>query len=97
MENYQKVGIMTGVIGAIIGLILLRSLGGFFVYFGGCMFVASMISVTILIPISGSGKYRETVGILVLLMGIFFNWLLIIPGVMAMRYKPKSNKPLAGI
>jgi hypothetical protein len=97
MENYQKAGIMTGVIGVIIGLILLRSLGGFFVYFGGCMFVASMVSVTILIPISGSGKYRETVGILVLLMGIFFNWLLIIPGVMAMRYKPKSNKPLAGI
>jgi hypothetical protein len=91
MENYQKAGIATGVIGVIIGLVLLRFLDGFFVYFGVCMFVASMISVTILVPVSSSGKHRKTVGIIVLLMGVFFNWLLIIPGIMAIRYRPKPN------
>jgi hypothetical protein len=49
-----------------------------------------MISVTILVPVSSSGKHRKTVGIIVLLMGVFFNWLLIIPGIMALRYKPKT-------
>jgi hypothetical protein len=94
MENYQKAGLITGIIGVVIGLVILGSLEGLFVYFGGCMFVASMISLTILTPISGSGKYRKTVGIIVLLMGVFFNWLLIIPGIMAIRYKPKSRPNL---
>jgi hypothetical protein len=83
MESYQSVGIVIGIIGIVFGL--LGSLA-----YGWLAWVA-IVSIVGIILVLVNTKHHEGVGITLIVLGILGNLLLIIPGIMACRYKPKSE------
>jgi membrane-bound ClpP family serine protease len=84
MESYQSIGIVLGVIGIILGL--LGSLAQ------GCLVWVAIISIAGIIVVLVNTKHSHNVGIVLIVLGIIGNLLLIIPGIMALRYKPEGKK-----
>jgi len=84
MESYQSISIILGIVGIIVGFIsmfAIASLG---------LWVVFVSFVGIALPLVNT-KHHEKVGIIMIVLGILGNLLLIIPGIMAIRYKPEGN------
>ena len=76
-----------GVVGLILGLvgsIAIGSLG---------LWVAFISFIGIVLPLVNT-KHHKNVGIVLIVLGILGNILLIIPGAMAIRYKPESESKI---
>ena len=86
MESYQSVGIVIGIIGIILGL------AGSFVQ--GWLAWVTIVSIVGIILVLFNPKNHKGVGITLIVLGILGNLLLIIPGIMAYRYKPESKSEI---
>jgi hypothetical protein len=76
-----------GIVGLILGLLGSISIGTL------GLWVAFISFVGIVVPLVNI-KHHEKVGIVLIILGIIGNLLLIIPGIMAIRYKPKSESEI---
>lgn len=88
MESYQSIGIVMAVVGILVGLALAvfpDPLSGFIVI---AIIFMSFIGLIISLV---NPKNHKGVGITLIIVGVIGNLLLIIPGVMAIRYKPKNS------
>ena len=95
MESYQNIGIAMGILGMILGLLVIRygiepGLGYWVtvVWLGIWIIIVSIVGVIIVLV---NTKHHQGVGITLALLGIVGNLLLIIPGIMAYRYKPEGK------
>jgi membrane-bound ClpP family serine protease len=87
MESYQSIGLLMGIAGLILGILgsaVIGSLG---------LWVAVVSFIGIVVPLVNT-KHHKNVGIVLILLGIIGNLLLIIPGAMALRYKPESESEI---
>jgi hypothetical protein len=87
MESYQSIGLLMGIAGLILGILgsaVIGSLG---------LWVAVVSFIGIVVPLVNT-KHHKNVGIVLIVLGIIGNLLLIIPGVMALRYKPESESEI---
>jgi uncharacterized protein with PQ loop repeat len=86
MESYQSIGIVMGVVGIIIAIGLgaaqVPSINGWVVV--AILFVSFIGLVISLV----NKKHHKGVGITMIILGCIGNLLLIVPGIMAIRYKP---------
>ena len=87
MESYQSISIVLGIVGIILGLISTWILGPW------AWFVIIASFLGIVIPLVNT-KHHKNVGIVLIVLGILGNLLLIIPGIMAIRYKPESKSKI---
>jgi membrane-bound ClpP family serine protease len=87
MESYQSIGLLMGIAGLILGILgsaVIGSLG---------LWVAVVSFIGIVVPLVNT-KHHKNVGIVLIVLGIIGNLLLIIPGAMALRYKPESESEI---
>ena len=87
MESYQSISIVLGIVGIVLGLlgsIAIGSLG---------LWTAVVSFVGIVIPLVNT-KHHKKVGIVLIILGIIGILLLIIPGIMALRYKQESKSEI---
>jgi hypothetical protein len=87
MESYQSIGLLMGIAGLILGILgsaVIGSLG---------LWVAVVSFIGIVVPLVNT-KHHKNVGIVLIVLGIIGNLLLIIPGAMALRYKPESDSEI---
>jgi len=87
MESYQNIGLLMGIAGLILGILgsaVIGSLG---------LWVAVVSFIGIVVPLVNT-KHHKNVGIVLIVLGIIGNLLLIIPGAMALRYKPESESEI---
>jgi hypothetical protein len=87
MESYQSIGLLMGVAGLILGILgsaVIGSLG---------LWVAVVSFIGFVVPLVNT-KHHKNVGIVLIVLGIIGNLLLIIPGAMALRYKPESESEI---
>jgi membrane-bound ClpP family serine protease len=87
MESYQSIGLLMGIAGLILGILgsaVIGSLG---------LWVAVVSFIGIVVPFVNT-KHHKNVGIVLIVLGIIGNLLLIIPGAMALRYKPESESEI---
>ena len=88
MESYQSVGVVIGIAGIVLGIVAL-----FFVPYGVVTIAVSFVGL--IVPLVNP-KHHKAVGVTLIVLGIIGNVLMIIPGIMAVRYKPEGkneNKP----
>jgi hypothetical protein len=83
MESYQSIGIVIGIIGIVLGLV------GSLAY--GWLAWVAVVSIVGIIVVLVNTKHHQGVGITLIVLGILGNLLLLIPGIMAYRFKPKSE------
>ena len=81
MESYQTAGVIISVIGIILGLIL----ANFIAPLGGLMFVVNIIAL--ILSAAMKPRSHRTYGIVTMVLAVIGNLLLLIPGIMALRYK----------
>ena len=86
MESYQSIGIVMGIIGIALGL--------FASLVQGYLIWVALVSIAAIIIVLVHTKHHKKVGITLVVLGILGNLLLIIPGAMAIRYKPEGNKEI---
>jgi membrane-bound ClpP family serine protease len=86
LESYQSIGIVLGVIGIILGLL------GSLVQ--GWLVWVAIISIAGIIVVLVNTKHSHGFGITLIVFGIVGNLLLIIPGIMALRYKPETKSEI---
>ena len=85
MQNYQKVGVIVSVIGLLFVLLVPFGVAmGIMLLVGAVSFVGLILSLI-------NVKHSKKVGIIMIILGVFGNLLLIMPGIMAYRYKPKNG------
>ena len=85
MESFQTVGILVGIIGVILGLLIVGFAPGGIGLVGIGTAIVSFISIFLVL----TKRHAKGVGITIIVLGVLFNWLLLIPGIMAVRYKPQ--------
>jgi membrane-bound ClpP family serine protease len=83
MQSYQSVGLLIGIVTLVLGLIGSAVVGNLGIWVAIVSFIGMIL--VLLNP-----KHHRGVGIVLIILGIFGNLLLIIPGIMAYRYKPES-------
>jgi hypothetical protein len=84
MESYQSIGVMMGIAGIVLALALVAHPVG--------------VLALLIIPVSFIGiilallntKHHRNVGVALIILGVIGNILLILPGIMAYRYKPQA-------
>ena len=86
MEGYQSIGIVLGIIGIFLGLVG-SMVAGWIVLVA----IVSIIGICVVLVNMVNTKHHKNVGITLMVLGILGNLLLIIPGIMAYRYKPESE------
>ena len=89
MEKYQNVSILMGIVGIILGQISRSVIGGL----GLWIILVSFIGIVLPLVLVNT-KHHEKVGIILIIIGIVGNLLLVIPGIMAIRYKPESKSDI---
>jgi vacuolar-type H+-ATPase subunit I/STV1 len=96
LESYQRVGVAMGILGMLLGLLVVRygidpGLGYWIsiVSLGIWIIIVSIVGIIIVLV---NTKHHQGVGITLVLLGIVGNLLLIIPGIMAYRYKPEGEE-----
>ena len=99
MESYQSIGIVMGILGMVLGLLVIFGLGieeglGIWVTTVSLGIWVTTESLVGLILALVNIKHHKTVGTVLIIIGILGNLLLIIPGIMAYRYKPKSESEI---
>jgi hypothetical protein len=87
MESYQSIGLLMGIAGLILGILGSAVIGSLGLWVAIFSFVG-MILVLV------NPKHHRGVGIVLIVLGIIGNLLLIIPGAMALRYKPESESEI---
>jgi len=87
MESYQTITLVIGIAFIVIGLVV--AMFGF--WFGVVIATVSFIGI---IASLVELKHHKAVGISLIVLGIVGNLLLIIPGIMAYRYKPEGKKEI---
>ena len=84
MESYQSIGIVMAVVGSLLAIGLnFTTVNGFVIVF---IVLSSFIGLIVALI---NPKHHKAAGITMIVVGLFGNFLLIIPGIMAIRYKPK--------
>jgi hypothetical protein len=89
MEAYQTVAIVLAIIMLLIGIAVMALVPFPFGMLGG--WIAFCSFVCIFVPLANPEKHSKAVGVTLLIFGIIGTWLLIIPAIMALIYKPKSQ------
>ena len=84
MENYQTATVVVGIISFAMWIGV-----GFF--FWPALFFA-FIAFAFMWTCFADTKHAQTLGGLYIVVGILFNWLYLIPGIMAIRWKPKLQQ-----
>ena len=87
MESYQVVGLIVSIIGVFLGIGMLFSGIGWIAVAGIGTVLFSFIGV--FLPLLKTDK-NKAVGTYYIVTGVLFNWLLVIAGIMAVRYKPQN-------
>jgi hypothetical protein len=87
MESFQSVGLVVGIAGVILGLAEIIFLGLLRMWIAAISFIGIIISLF-------NPKHSKAVGIVLIVVGVLGNIFLVIPGIMALRYKPESAKEL---
>jgi predicted transporter len=87
MESYQVVGLIVSIIGVFLGIGMLFSGIEWIAVAGIGTVLFSFIGV--FLPLLKTDKTKE-VGTYYIVTGVLFNWLLVIAGIMAVRYKPQN-------
>jgi membrane-bound ClpP family serine protease len=86
MESYQSIGIVLGIVGIFLGIV--GSLAA------GWVILVAIVSIIGICVVLVNTKHHKNVGITLMVLGILGNLLLIIPGIMAYRYKPESESQI---
>ena len=84
MQSYQSVSIVLGIVGIILGIFSSIAIGWLAIW------VVIVSFIGIVLPLANT-KHHEKVGGILIVLGILGNLLLIIPGIMAYRWKPESQ------
>jgi membrane-bound ClpP family serine protease len=87
MQSYQSVGLLIGIVTLVLGLIGSAVVGNLGIWVAIVSFIGMIL--VLLNP-----KHHRGVGIVLIVLGIIGNLLLIIPGAMALRYKPESESEI---
>jgi hypothetical protein len=87
MESYQVVGLVVSIIGVFLGIGMLFSGIEWIAVAGIGTVLFSFIGV--FLPLLKTDK-NKAVGTYYIVTGVLFNWLLVISGIMAVRYKPQN-------
>jgi len=87
MESYQTVGIIISILGILLG-------SGMTIVFGWISVIVILASFLGLVLSVLNVKHHKNVGGALIVIGIVGNLLLIIPGIMAYRYKPEGKKEI---
>jgi hypothetical protein len=83
MESYQKAGVIISIIGIILGFVATIFLPAL----GAVMIVVNFITLMLSAFVK---THTKALGVSLIVFGIIGNFFLIIPGIMAIRYKPKQ-------
>jgi type VI protein secretion system component VasK len=95
MESYQNVGIIVSIIGIIIGSFMAVALGVQLGIGNGLVgLLVILVSFVGLVLSVLNVKHHKNVGGALIVIGIVGNLLLIIPGIMAYRYKPEGKQEI---
>lgn len=86
MKAYQTVAVVMAIIMVIIGIVIALFVPPLGLWIAFCSFIC------IFIPLADPEKHHKAVGIVLLIFGIIGTWLLIIPAIMALVYKPKTGQ-----
>jgi hypothetical protein len=87
MEKYQALGLICSATGVGIGMVLLLSSVTWEIVLGLPIWFFSFIGIYF--PLLDTRRHK-TVGWYYLIAGVLFNWLMIIPAVLAFRHKPSN-------
>ena len=87
MQSYQSVGLLIGIVTLVLGLIGSAVVGNLGIW-------VAIVSFIGMILVLFNPKHHRGVGIVLIILGILGNLLLIIPGIMAYRYKPESESEI---
>ena len=87
MESYQTVGIIISILGILLG-------SGMTIVFGWISVIVILASFLGLVLSVLNVKHHKNVGGALIVIGIVGNLLLIIPGIMAYRYKPEGKQEI---
>ena len=87
MESYQEVGLIVSIIGVFLGIGMLFS-GIEWIAFAGIG--TGPVQFHRRIPSVAETDKNKAVGTYYIVTGVLFNWLLVIAGTMAVRYKPQN-------
>jgi hypothetical protein len=82
MESYQSIGLLMGIAGLILGILGSAVIGSLGLWVAVVSFIGIVVSLV-------NTKHHKNVGIVLIVLGIIGNLLLIIPGALALRYKPE--------
>ena len=86
MENYQTATVVVG----IISFAFWMGVGFFFLP----AFALAFIAFGFMWTCFADTKHAQSLGGLYIVVGILFNWLYLIPGIMAIRWKPQLQQPV---
>jgi len=88
MENYQVATVVVGIISTAIWMIVGIAFP--------IAFIAAFVAFGFMFTCFADTKHCHTIGGIYIVVGILFNWLYLIPGIMAIRYKPKYEVKYRG-
>ena len=88
MESYQVVGLIVSIIGVFLGIGMLFSGIEWIALAGIGTVLFSFIGV--FLPLLKTDR-NKAVGSYYIVTGVLFNWLIVIAGIMALRYKPQNS------
>jgi O-antigen/teichoic acid export membrane protein len=93
MESYQVVGIIMGIIGTLLGILmfLAGAISEDVAYLAVIGPFTGIFSFTGIFVALANPRYKRGVGVYYLVTGILFNLLLIVPAIMAFRWKPAAT------
>jgi hypothetical protein len=88
MESYQSVAVVLAIIMLVIGIMIAIIPFEFTAWLG--IWIAFCSFICIFVPLANPQKHHKAVGVVLLIFGIIGTWPLLIPAIMALRYKPKQ-------
>jgi hypothetical protein len=96
MQSYQSIGIIFGIIGIIFGLLFsITPTGNIATVPSAALGVwVLIISIAGICVVLADTRHSRRVSMVLIFLGAFGNVLLIIPGIMAYRYKPKGKQEI---
>ena len=97
MESYQVVGIIMGIIGTFLGIVVFvaGAISEDVAYLAVVGLFTGIFSFIGIFVALANPRYKRGVGVYYLVTGILFNLLLIVPAIMAFRWKPAIAKTTA--
>jgi hypothetical protein len=87
MENYQSATVVVGIISTILWFIAAFA-------FSPIALIPGLIAFAFMFTCFADTKHCHTLGGIYIVVGILLNLLYLIPGIMALRWKPKLKEPV---